>query len=214
MTHRGWTMTASLLALLVAGSGTPARAADAPKLPDLTGDWRLDPKRSDALPAPGGPGGGGGGGGGGHHGGWGGGGGHGGYGGHGGGGGGSEAGEGGGSEHGQGGNAARPVRLPDLMHITQTRTMVSFEDTTGHVLREITTVSAAADTFAHAPGALQAHGDWKGDQLVVERSGQRGKLTETITLEDQGQSLVIHTRVDGNGQSREFKRVYTLVPAS
>jgi hypothetical protein len=214
MTHRSWFALASLLALLVAGSRMPARAADAPKPPDLTGDWRLDPKRSDALPAPGGAGGGGDheGGGGGHHGGGGhGGGGHGGWGGH---GGGGEAGEGGGGEHGQGGSAARPVRLPDLMHITQTKTMVSFEDTTGHVLREITTVSAAADTFAHAPGALQAKGDWKGEQLVVERSGQRGKLTETITLEDKGQSLVIHTKLEGNGQSREFKRVYILVPAS
>jgi len=209
MTHRSWFVIASLLALLVAGPGTPARAADAAKPPDLTGDWQLDPRRSDALPGPGGAGGGGDHQGGGHHGG----GGHGGWGGHGGGGGG-EAGEGGGGERGAGASAARPVRLPDVMHITQTRTMVSFEDTTGHVLREITTVSAQADTFAHAPGALQAKGEWKGEQLVVEGSGQRGKLTETITLEDKGQSLVIHTRLEGNGQSREFKRVYTLVPAS
>jgi hypothetical protein len=103
------------------------------------------------------------------------------------------------------------------MHITETRTMVSFEDTSGHVIREITTASAKADTFAHAPGAQQLRGQWNGAQLVVERADPRGrKLTETVTLEDGGHTLVIHTRIEADDSmpAREIKRVYTLVPAS
>ena len=99
------------------------------------------------------------------------------------------------------------------MHVTMTPTLLSFEDTTGAVLEEIATVSAQADTFARAPGALHLAGEWKGDELVVEREGPRGKITETISLEDKGASLMFHTRVESSGDmpSREFTRVYRKV---
>jgi predicted component of type VI protein secretion system len=103
------------------------------------------------------------------------------------------------------------------MHVTQTRTLVSFEDTTGHVIREITTVSAEADTFAHAPGVQRLTGVWKGDQLVVQRSGGRSRaMTETITLEEDGHTLKIDTKIESGGSmpSREFKRVYQRVSGS
>ncbi|HEY6867396.1 MAG TPA: hypothetical protein VI792_09070 [Candidatus Eisenbacteria bacterium] len=182
------------------GATAPTAAAEAP---DLNGDWRLDPSRSDAPPRPpGGPqaeeghGGWSGHGGGGHH------------------GGGEGHRDGGGS--GRGGPEARPARLPDLMHVTQTKSVVSFEDTTGHVVREITTVPASADTFAHAPGAQLLSGTWSGGQLVVERTGGNGfKLTETIALEGDQRSLVILTKVeDGSNPAREFKRVYRRMPSS
>jgi hypothetical protein len=205
-----WLAVAALISI-----GIPAYAGDKDQKPDLTGQWRLDAQHSDMPQRP--PGGGGYGGGGGH-GGWGG---HegGGYGGGGGGGWGGHEGGGGGHHGGGGGEASaesRPVRLPDLMHVTMTPALVSFEDSTGAVVREVATVSAEADTFAHAPGALHVPGEWKGDKLVIEREGPRGKVTETISLEDKGSTLVLKTKMEGNGEmpSREFKRVYRKVVQS
>jgi hypothetical protein len=107
-------------------------------------------------------------------------------------------------EHGADG--MRRARLPDLMHVTRASTLVSFEDSSGAVIQEITTVAAA-----HAPGALRLSGRWKGDQLVVERPGRNGSTTaQTYTLEDAN-TLVIRTRRDLGGTSREFKRVYRRV---
>jgi len=211
MARRSRLGVVAIMVLMTVG-GWPARAGQAEKPPDLTGDWRLDAARSDAPPGPGG--------GADARGGRGGPGGRGGFGGrHGGGGEGGEgrAGRSRGGPDGAGFADGRPGRLPDLMHVTQTRTLISFEDTTGHVIREITTVSAAADTFAHAPGAQQLTGVWKGDQLVVQRPGGRGRaMTETITLEEDGQALKIDTKLqsDGSMPSREFKRVYLRVPGS
>jgi hypothetical protein len=108
----------------------------------------------------------------------------------------------------------RGARLPDLMHVTQTGSIVSFEDTTGAVVQEITTIGAQKDTLAHSPGAQVLNGEWKGDELVIERQGPRGgKVTQTITLEDKGKSLVIHMKMAGNGDmpARDLKRVYRRV---
>jgi len=95
--------------------------------------------------------------------------------------------------------------------------MVSFEDTTGHVIREITTVSAEADSFAHAPGAQRLTGVWKEGQLVVRRTGGRGRaMTDTLTLGADGNTLQIHTKIESDGSmpSIEFNRVYQRVPGS
>jgi hypothetical protein len=97
------------------------------------------------------------------------------------------------------------------MHVTMTGTLVSFEDSSGKVLQEITTLAGAADRQAHAPGAQVLSGEWKGDQLEIQRPG-RGemKLTETITLEEKGTLLVIRTAMPafGDRPARERKRVY------
>jgi hypothetical protein len=232
MTRRGWGVLSALVVGTVVGTWC-AHAADAP--PDLTGQWKLDARRSD-MPPMGGPpggsgereheqgegggGGGGWGGGGGHHGGhgggmggggWGGGGGRGGGGGWGGGGGRGGAGSaertGGGPDAGGG---MRPVRLPDLMHVTQTLDIVSFEDSTGRVLQEIGLLDPKADTLMHSPGAVVVHGQWLGDTLDVERDGPRGKAIQGYYLEDDGKTLVIHTRINTSGNENviEFKRVY------
>jgi len=211
MKRATWLASVTTLVLMAAGplSIQTAVAGDKEQKPDLTGEWRLDAQRSDMPQRP--PGGGGGGYGG--RGGYGGGGG-GGWGGHEGGGGG---GHGPGAEAGaSGGPSGRPMRLPDFMHVTMTPALVSFEDSTGAVVREVATVSAAADTFAHAPGALHVAGEWKGDKLVIEREGPRGKVTETLSLEDKGATLVLKTRMESNGDmpSREFKRVYRKVTPS
>jgi hypothetical protein len=137
---------------------------------------------------------------------------------------GGRGGRGGGGEPGGGegqgeGQAAsdstrRPARLPDLIHITQTPNELSFEDSTGAVLQEITTLGAEQDTLMHSPGAQIVSGEWKGDKLEIQRQGGRGmKITQTISLEGKGDLLVIQTKMEGSGDmpSRSFKRVYDRV---
>jgi hypothetical protein len=99
------------------------------------------------------------------------------------------------------------------MHLTQTATIVSIEDSTGAVLQEITTLGGAKDTLTHAPGAQVAEGAWKDGVLTVERQSPRGKITQTISLGDKGGSLVVLTHIDmgGDNPPREFKRVYQRV---
>jgi hypothetical protein len=209
----------------VAGAAETAGAADAAQVakttgaqqaPDLTGTWRFDPKRSDTMTRPdGGPAGRGPGGGMGGPGRMGGAGGMG----DGGRGPGGRGGDGGGGPRGGGpggrDGAPRPARLPDLMHVTMTATLVSFEDSTGKVLREVTTLAgAAADQEAHAPGAQVMSGERKGGKLVVQRPGWgEWKATETITLEEKGALLVIRTATPAfvGRPAREQKRVYRRV---
>jgi hypothetical protein len=183
--------------------GAPAAAAD------LTGEWRLDPSRSDAPPTGGGGHGGGYGGHGHGGGGWSGGesGGHGGggWGGHGGGG------ANGASADGSGSRGGRGARLPSLFHITQTPTLVSFEDSTGVVLQEIATVAAAADTMTRAPGALHIPGTWSGATLTVSHEGANGKVHETWTLEKSGTTLDQVVAFESQMGSRTMKRVYVRV---
>jgi len=208
-------------------AAAPAMQSSTPAAPiDLTGDWKLDLAHSDMPPQGGGGehgggGGGGGGGYGGHHGGggggWGGGGG-GGYGGHGGGGGygGHHGGGGGGSQGasaesgggGGGGGGGRGPHLPEVIHITQTPSLVSFEDSTGTVLKEIATVAAAADTMTRAPGALHVAGSWDGKTLTVTHESQRGKVKESWQLEKSGQALDQVIAFDSDQGSRTMKRVY------
>jgi hypothetical protein len=81
------------------------------------------------------------------------------------------------------------------MRVTQTAATVSFEDSSGAVIREVA-------------------GKWKGDKLVIQRTGPRdSKITETISLQDKGKSLLIDTKFEPSGEmpSREFKRVYSRV---
>jgi len=202
-------------------NAAPAAASATAAAPnDLTGDWKLDPAHSDMPPQGGGEHGGGGGGGyGGHHGGGGGG-----YGGHHGGGGGGWGGGGGGygghgggggpegaNAEGGGGGGGRGPRLPAVFHITQTPTLVSFEDSTGTVLQEIATVAAAADTMTRAPGALHVSGGWDGKMLTVTHDGPRGKMKETWQLEKSGQALDQVIAFDSEQGSRTMKRVYRRI---
>ena len=190
----------------VGQQSAPAAAATA----DLTGEWRLDLARSDAPPSGGGGHGGGGYGGHGHGGGgYGGrGGSGGGWGGHGGGGGGAN----GTSAEGSGSRGGRAARLPSQFHITQSPTLVSFEDSTGVVIQEIATVAAAADTMTRAPGALHVPGTWSGNMLTVSHEGPNGKVKETWTLEKSGAVLdqVVAFESEQMG-SRTMKRVYVRV---
>ncbi len=115
---------------------------------------------------------------------------------------------------GQGAAAARPARLPDLMHITQTAQVVSFEDSSGTVVQEITTLGGAPDSLAHAPGAQVVSGEWKDGTLEVSRKTPSGAaITQTYSLEKEGKELVISTAMPafGDRPGRTFKRVYQKV---
>ena len=201
----------SALALAAVGliQALPAHAET-----NLSGEWRLDPSRSDAprVPGAGGEGMG-----------------RGGYGG--------EAGAGGdatpggsrrmrggrgGGRSGGGSNAdgppegARRMRLPDLMHVTQTPTLVSFEDSTGAAVLEVATVPAAADTFARAPGARHLTGSWNGYALEIRHPGPRGdQMVENWTLDEKTHSLVSTVKISAGGSSeaRTMRRVYRRVDA-
>jgi len=96
------------------------------------------------------------------------------------------------------------------MHVTETDGLVSFEDSTGTVILEVTTLAGAKDTLAHAPGAQVLSGAWKADTLEVERTSARGKMTQRWTLENDGATLVVrmHAETGGDMPARDFKRVY------
>ena len=202
-------------AALADSATTQQESAPAPSgaIPQLQGEWRLDPAASDQPQRPEGAGAGGwrrGGGGGGGGGGW-----------SGGGPGGSGSGREGGGDRGRWGGGrnggmrragdvvgGRPARLPDLMHVTQTETLISFEDSTGKVLQEIVTVSGEADSLMHAPGAPQFHGTWKDQWLTVERGREGFSVRQSYGVEN-GALIVRITVPPRDGQEeRTFKRVY------
>lgn len=212
-----------------AAAATPAASAT---VPSFAGDWRFDPARSDVPARPeGGRGGGGeggrgrggmGGGGGMGAGGFGrgGGGGGGGFGGGGGGfgggggrrGGGRNGGSGGAMSAGMGGGGG--VRLPDLLQVAQTDSLVSLADSTGRTLEHITLVPMPPDTSAANHGIWSYAGAWKDGQLEVAHTNWRGmKIVDTLVLADDGHALVITTHVAGDDQmpARTFKRVYARV---
>jgi hypothetical protein len=88
---------------------------------------------------------------------------------------------------------------------------VSFEDSTGAVGQEITTLGGAKDTLAHAPGAPVIAGAWDDQALVISHPARGGTMTQTYSLEDGGRTLMVRSSFTGgpDGQLREFKRVYT-----
>ena len=181
-----------------AGVAISQRTKDAKRPADLSGEWRLDPSRSDLGPGrgarggwmrgngsrPGGR--------------W------------------EEGGSPGGRGPGMGGRESggggrRGVRLPEWLRIEQAVDKVSIADSTGRPLEQITTGQAGGPP---ADGALPSfRGEWKKGSLEVVREGPRGRITETFSLEEDGRTLVIQMKMESSGPrpSREFKRVYRRV---
>ena len=210
----------AVLALLVASAfGLVHMATAAKTAPSLAGLWRLDPSKSDM---PGGHGGGHGGwgagaggagggawGGGHHHGGMGGDGGMGGgFGHHGG-----HEGMGGGPPDSTRMGGAMARRLPDLIRIQQTANDVTFADSAGSALLQVLTSTSNAGAPEPGAQAEQFTGKWNGDHLEFKRPGPGGQdVTQKIHLEDKGRTLVIETKIPGNGErpGRDLKRVYRM----
>jgi len=167
----------------------------------LTGVWRLDPSKSDALRGPGGPGGvrPPGMGEGGHHspdayGG------HGGQGGHG----------------GPDGGGGMRRGLPRFLRIAPVDVGLSIADSAGTVVQEIALRPESGDADGSGDGPPVLPGQWKGDRLEVKRTTPRGTMTQTFALSDKGQSLVVSTKVEPSGGRPGFenKRVYRRAAAS
>jgi len=202
-------------AVLVALATRPAAAGEPPK---LGGYWQLDLKESetleqklDAMRASGGmpPGGGWHGGGYGGHGGGppmgGSGGHHGGYGGHG----------GGPPEGGAAHDSTRGSSMRELAHPAMSLRIEPGDDTfvlseRGRPL-EVLVIGDAATAEAIQPDAPHAQSHWKGKHLVAELIGPGGgKMTQDYELTDDGNKLIVHTRLEGR-EGRpplELKRVY------
>lgn len=101
------------------------------------------------------------------------------------------------------------------MHVTDSERLVSFEDSTGAVLQEITLLAeeSGKDTLVHAPGAQVFTGQWKEAKLEAKRSGRGGmKITQAITFEGDS-VLIVRTKMTGSGSmpASEFKRFYRRV---
>lgn len=215
MNRRTLCVLVAAAALIVSGRLRPAAAQDSSEPPDLGGTWRLDRSQGAAPPHAQGeqPGGGEG------HGGWGGGGG-GGYGGggrggrHGGGHGGYGGARDGGASGGMGGELRGPGRLPDVISVRDSAGRVQFSDSTGALVTEITVGNATPDTAGRGGHVHVLAGRWQGPVLEVERPAWGGStLTQTFALEDEGNSLVVHIRIEGGDilPQSDIKRVYRRI---
>jgi hypothetical protein len=212
-----WLTAASMAAALAVLPAAHAEAGKAKQPPDLSGEWRLDPTRSESPHPRAGRGGWGGRGGGGFPGGRRGGRGGGGM------GGGMEGGMRGGERGGDEdrgpadstrGGAARMGRLPDWIRIDATAGRVLFSDSTGAALLLVRTGSGGTGAEAEPGARLELDGTWKGDRLEVKETGPRGgKVEQQYQLEDKGRTLVIQTKIEPSGPrpSITVKRVYNRV---
>lgn len=113
--------------------------------------------------------------------------------------------------HGQMGARGGRMRLPRHIEVTQNGSLVSFADSTGTVLQQI-----AFDS--HAPAAasdvVRRTGQWKGNALEVQRERGGATFTESWSLQDSG-TLVCTTRIQGGEMGdRTMKRVYRRVEAT
>ena len=110
------------------------------------------------------------------------------------------------------GTGRRMVRLPDRFHVQQTAAMVSIADSAGAPLETIA-IGASGDASGQGGDVPQFSGVWKEGRLSVVHQGRRGKVTQTYSVEEHGQRLLIETKMEAEGTrpSREFKRVYRRV---
>ena len=110
-----------------------------------------------------------------------------------------------------GGRGGRRGMLPERMTTERVGSTLRFEDEQGNVLEEIGPGSRSANREGGPQHAMRSA--WKGDVLQIERSGERGAMTQTFQLEDGGRTLVVQTKRPGlDGQpARDFRRVYRRV---
>jgi hypothetical protein len=119
-----------------------------------------------------------------------------------------ERGEGG--QRGGGDGGMRRPGLPPFVRITSSATEVAIADSAGTMVQEIMLNGVPDDAPTVEKHAPRVPGEWKGDKLTVTRTNSRGtKVTETFSLADAGQTLVVQTKMEREGGGGfEFKRVY------
>jgi hypothetical protein len=123
-----------------------------------------------------------------------------------------------------------PGRLPESVIVVQTVDGVELQDSTGVVLRRITTADSTGDSTGNSTGnstgASQpdlsanpkdpsvietSRGTWEDQSLVVRSPGPDGhQATQTFSLADDGQTLKVTTHVEASGDrpAVEFTRIY------
>lgn len=98
-------------------------------------------------------------------------------------------------------------RLPSYLRIEQSPDLVRLIDSTGTTVGEISTDNSPSPTSG--TDASWEPGKWRGDRLEVERETPRGKVTETFALAPGGQTLEITIQRAGGAMGPgKFKRVY------
>lgn len=101
----------------------------------------------------------------------------------------------------------RGPRLPSYLRIEQSPDLVRLIDSTGTTVAEISTDNSPSPTTGRE--ASWEPGKWRGDRLEVERETPRGKATESFSLADGGQTLEITIQRSGGTMGpAKFKRVY------
>jgi hypothetical protein len=101
-----------------------------------------------------------------------------------------------------------------VLHIEQDSAFVQLADTTGTLLEEIAVDSSAVDTSVRARSAQKYSGHWRDGRLEVRHASWLGRMvTDTFELQDDGRTLVVHTKMDADERSPavEFKRVSARV---
>jgi hypothetical protein len=107
------------------------------------------------------------------------------------------------------GGRMRGLQLPDFIRIDQRPGVFRISDRRNQVLQRIT-IGGRFDPRDNGRDE-NVVGRWRGQTLVVERTGFRGAMiTQTFSLENRGRTLVVRTRRDpvGRGPTTEFSTVY------
>ena len=99
--------------------------------------------------------------------------------------------------------------LPRVIHITGGAQGYSIADSSGTIVEDITFEPVSSQNAEKMPPQVQ--GAWKGDKLVVSRSGQKGgSMTQTFELDKGGNELTVRTKAQRKDVGEfEMKRVYT-----
>jgi hypothetical protein len=100
------------------------------------------------------------------------------------------------------------MMLPNVVQIDQGRRMVRIADRRNNLLQVIGIDNGFR---AQREQAIYLKGTLRGTSLVAHGSVSRGQqITQTLTLRNRGQVLVVRTRVErGNsGRAFEFEKVY------
>jgi len=87
-------------------------------------------------------------------------------------------------------------------------------DSTGATLVEVTVNGSAPDTAGMGGRVVVLPGKWKDGGLEVQRPSWKGsKLTQTFSLENEGERLIVNVHMDTGGATppTDFKRVYDRI---